>query len=463
MSTTATNASTDANQASTAAWDPIFDELNFPKDPDNMYAQTVATMLQGSEVVGLRHRVKIILAQPKNELMVHFPVKMNDGHHHLFKGYRVQHNNALGPFKGGLRFHPDVHLDDVKSLALMMTLKCALVRIPLGGAKGGVKCNPREMSVDELERVARRFTSAIQHVIGPDYDIPAPDVGTNAQVMAWIADTYQMSTNDRTSTDGMRVVTGKPVEIGGSLGRNKATGQGVVDVLVEMLPNFGIPIEDMRVSVQGWGNVGSWAGRILQKLGAKIVAVMDHSGCLVNEDGFDTEALTEYCQEHGSIAGFEKAHKTTGSGKDTSKGAQAVSLEDYYKTRVDVFIPAALEQMVKAEEASYINCRVIAEGANGPVTPEGDEVLEKRGIHCIPDILANAGGVTVSYFEWVQNKTYHMWDEDKVDAELNRIMVMAARRTLVAKQKYDVPMRQAAYCSALEHLGAVYRVRGIFP
>jgi len=453
MTTTTANAASQSVSTGSIAWDPVFDELNFPKDPDNLYTQTVATMLEGAETVGLRHRVKIILAQPKNELMVHFPVRMDDGHHKLFKGYRVQHNNALGPFKGGLRFHANVHLDDVKSLALMMTLKCACVRIPLGGAKGGVKCDPRAMSEDELQRVTRRFTSAIQHVIGPDYDIPAPDVGTNAQVMAWIADTYQMSTNDRTSTDGMRVVTGKPVEIGGSLGRNKATGQGVVDTLIEMLPAFGIPIEGMRVSVQGWGNVGSWAGRILEGLGAKIVAVMDHTGIMRNDNGFDTEALTAHCEANRGILGYEKSQQ----------GADMITIEDFYKTPVDVFIPAALEQMVKAPEARILNCKVIAEGANGPVTPDGDKVLESRGIEVIPDILANAGGVTVSYYEWVQNKTNHYWDEDRIDTELNRIMVMAARRTLVAKQKFGVTLRKAAYCSALEHIGNVYKIRGIFP
>ncbi|MFG0325736.1 MAG: Glu/Leu/Phe/Val dehydrogenase [Phycisphaerales bacterium JB037] len=456
MSTTTEPAATPS--VSQLRWDPIFDELGFPSDPDNMYTQTVATMLDAADTVGLRHRVKIILAQPKNELMVHFPVKMDDGHHKLFKGYRVQHNNALGPFKGGLRFHPDVHLDDVKSLALMMTLKTALVRIPMGGGKGGVKCDPRQLSEGELQRVTRRFTAAIANDIGPDYDIPAPDVGTNAQVMAWIADTYQMSDTNRSAHDGMRVVTGKPIEIGGSLGRNKATGQGLVDVLTEMLPAFGIPMQDMRVSVQGWGNVGSWAGRILEGKGSKIVAVMDHTGHLRCEEGFDTEALTAYCEKHRGIAGFEKSEYAKGG-----KAIEVIDLDEFYKTRVDVFVPAALEQMVKAREAEILNCRVIAEGANGPVTPDGDTVLERRGIEVIPDILANAGGVTVSYFEWVQNKTSHMWDEEKVDAELNRIMVMAARRTLVCKQKFQVSLRKAAYCSALEHLGDVYKVRGIFP
>jgi len=278
-----------------------------------------------------------------------------------------------------------------------------------------------------------------------------------------IADTYQMSTNDRTSNDGLRVVTGKPVEIGGSLGRDKATGQGVVDVLVEMLPAMSVPIAGMRVSVQGWGNVGSWAGRILAKMGAKVIAVQDHTGSLRNDQGFDAEALTKHCAIHGGIAGFESAAPPSGAGTNAGLGGEVISTEEFYKTPVEVFIPAALEQMILAREARWLDCKVIAEGANAPITPDGDAVLQERGIDVIPAILANAGGVTVSYYEWVQNKTSHMWDEVKVDEELNRIMVMAARRTLLAKQKYDVSLRSAAYCSALEHIGDVYKVRGIFP
>ncbi|MCA9299698.1 MAG: Glu/Leu/Phe/Val dehydrogenase, partial [Phycisphaerales bacterium] len=398
----------------------------------------------------------------KNEIMVHFPVRMDDGHHRLFKGYRVQHNNALGPYKGGLRFHKDVHLDDVKSLALLMTLKNSLVRVPLGGGKGGVKCDPRALSAGELERVTRRFTAAIINDIGPDYDIPAPDVGTNAQMMAWIADTYQMSSTER-HHEGMRVVTGKPIEIGGSLGREKATGQGVVDVLCEMLPAMGVPIDGMTVAIQGYGNVGSWAGRILQKMGARIVAVQDHGGQLRNEGGFDCDALAAHVREHGSIAGFETSNSVTGSGHHTSRGAEVISDEDFYRTPCDVFIPAALEQMINARTADWLHCRVVIEAANGPCTPEGNAILASKGIEVIPDILANAGGVTVSYFEWVQNKSCVIWDEETVDRELNRHMCMAARRTMLAKQKYQVDLRTAAYAASLEHIGKVYLTRGIFP
>ncbi len=455
MSTAATN------QASTTTKrDPVFDELDFPSDPNNLYTQTVATMLEAADHIDIRHRVKIILAQPKNEIMVHFPVRMDDGHHRLFKGYRVQHNNACGPYKGGIRFHEDVHLDDVKALAFLMTMKCSLVRVPYGGGKGGIKCNPRELSPGELERVSRRFMSAISTMIGPDYDIPAPDVGTNAQVMAWFADTYMMSQESGNSNDGLRVVTGKPVQMGGSLGREKATGQGVVDVLVEMLPEEGIPVEGMRVSVLGFGNVGSWAARILQDLGAKVVATMDHTGAIRNDEGLDCHALAEHCVKTGGVKGFGAS---TGSGGSTAKGAEAISTEDFYRTPVDVFIPGALEQMIKEEQAAMLDCKVVAEAANAPTTPAGDRLLSERGIEVLPAILCNAGGVTVSYFEWVQNKQCMYWDEERVDRELNRHMVMAARRTMLARSRYQTNMRLASYIAALEHIANVYEVRGIFP
>ncbi|MFG0284726.1 MAG: Glu/Leu/Phe/Val dehydrogenase [Phycisphaerales bacterium JB039] len=414
-------------------------------------------MLHAADVLDLRHRVKVILAQPKNELMVHFPVRMDDGHYKLFKGYRVQHNNALGPYKGGVRYHPDVHLDDVKSLALLMTMKCSLVRIPFGGGKGGVKCNPRELSVGELERVTRRFCHAIMHTIGPDRDIPAPDVGTNAQMMAWFADTYSMSNK---TTDALGVVTGKPIQFGGSQGREKATGQGVVDVVAELLPQMGIPIDGMRVSVQGFGNVGSWTGRILQSLGAKIVAVQDHTGSIRNDQGIDCVALAEHVQLSGGVAGFGIG---TPAGARPDQGAEAISNEEFYRTPVDLFVPAALEQMIKEREAEWLDCKVMAEAANAPTTPAGDRVLARKGIEIIPAILANAGGVTVSYFEWLQNRSSQYWQEERVDEELNRHMVIAARRTLLARQKFEVDMRTAAYISALDHIAQVYAVRGIFP
>jgi len=426
----------------------VTEELGFPTDPDNLYLQTVNTMLDAAELMNLKHRVRIILAQPKNEYMVHFPVLMDDGHHKLFKGYRIQHNNAAGPYKGGFRYHEDVHLDDVKSLALLMTMKCAVVRIPFGGGKGGVKVGPRELSAGELQRVTRRYCSAIMDMIGPDVDIPAPDVGTNAQIMAWFADTYMMSSSHQ-HHDALRVVTGKPTEFGGSEGREKATGQGVVDVLAEMLPGIGIPLNGMRVSLLGFGNVNGWAGRILQDLGAKIVAVADHTGGIRNDNGIDCAALFEYNAQNHGVAGYREA--------------DAVSEEDFYRTPVDVFIPGALEQMIKAEQASWLDCKVMAEAANAPCDPSGDRVCTDKGIEIIPAILANAGGVTVSYFEWVQNKNAVTWSADQVDRELNRHMCVAAQRVLAKRNEHRCTLREAAFASALEHIGAIYRVRGIFP
>jgi glutamate dehydrogenase (NAD(P)+) len=429
---------------------PVFDQVGLPKDPDNLYLQTVDTMLSAAEISGVPQHIQIILAQPKNEIMVHFPVRMDSGEHRLFKGYRVQHNNAVGPYKGGIRYHPDVHLDDVKSLAFLMTFKCALVRIPFGGGKGGVKCDPRKLSIGEVERVTRRFCASISHAIGPDYDIPAPDVNTNAQIMAWFADTYESLTDsNRSSWDAMRVVTGKPVEIGGSLGREKATGQGVVDVCLEMLPELGVKVEQMKFSVIGYGNVGSWTARIFAKHGAKLVAVMDHTGAIRNDHGLDTEALAVHVSKTGGVGGFASS--------------TAISTEEFYKTQVDLLVPAALEQMIKAEQAKWINAKCIAEGANAPTTPAGDRVLNERGIEVIPAILANAGGVTVSYFEWVQNKSCVTWDAEEVDQALNRHMVLAARRTKAARQKYNTDMRTAAYIAAIEKVHQVYNVRGIFP
>jgi len=441
--------------------DPVFDELGFPKDPDNLYRQTVSVMLHAADLLELPTWIKTILAQPQSEIMVHFPVKMDDGSYKLFKGYRVQHNNACGPYKGGLRFHPDVHLDDVKSLSFLMTMKCALVRVPFGGGKGGVKCDPRTLSRAELERVSRRFCAAIFRYIGPDYDIPAPDVNTNAQIMAWMADTYALlDGQNKNLWDSVRVFTGKPVEVGGSLGREKATGQGVVDTLLELLPSLNIEPKDMKVSVIGFGNVGSWTARILAKHGAKLMAVMDHTGAIRNDGGIDPEALASHVAITGGVAGF--GAKTDSGGK-TSQGAQAITTEQFYKTKVDVLVPAALEQMIKEKEAGWIDAKVVAEGANAPTTPAGDRVLTQRGIEVVPAILANAGGVTVSYFEWVQNKTCTSWDIEEVDRKLNQHMVAAARRTLVARQRHECDMRTAAYIAALDHVAKAYLIRGIFP
>lgn len=427
----------------------VFEELEIVKDPTNLFHQTIEQVLIAAGLVGLKHHQQIIIAQPKNEIMVHFPVLMDDGHHRLFKGYRVQHNNALGPYKGGIRYHPHVSLDDVKSLAVLMTMKCSLVRVPYGGGKGGVKCNPRELSHDELMRVTRRFCSAISHQIGPDYDIPAPDVGTNAQIMAWFADTYAQMTPETSRMDTLRVVTGKPVEMGGSLGRDKATGQGLVDVLIEMLPELGIDIKSMRYTLIGFGNVGGWTGRLLQELGAKLVGVMDHTGAIHNDGGIEADKLSEHVEQTGGVGGFSESEE--------------IDVDSFYGLDVDVLIPAALEQMITEKNARLIRAKVIAEGANAPTTPEGDAVLMQQGIEVLPAILCNAGGVTVSYFEWVQNKSSVHWTAEEVDERLNMHMVLAARRVKLARHKYDTDMRTASYCAALEQIGRVYDLRGVFP
>ncbi len=427
----------------------VFEELEIVKDPSNLFHQTIEQVLIAAQLVGLRHHQQIILAQPHNEIMVHFPVLMDDGHHDLFKGYRVQHNNALGPYKGGIRYHPDVHLDDVKSLAVLMTMKCSLVRVPFGGGKGGVKCNPRDLSRDELMRVTRRFCSAISNQIGVDYDIPAPDVGTNAQIMAWFADTYAQTNPEHERHDTARIVTGKPVELGGSAGREKATGQGLVDVLKEMLPELGIDISRMTFSVLGFGNVGGWTGRLLHDLGATMVAVADHTGAIHADKGIDPQRLSEHVRETGGVSGFREA--------------ELIDVDEFYGVPVDAFIPAALEQMINEEKAELINAKVFAEGANAPSTPEGDAVLRRRGVEILPAILCNAGGVTVSYFEWVQNKSSVYWTAREVDERLNTHMVQAAHRVKLARDRYDVDMRTASFCAALEQIGKVYDLRGVFP
>jgi len=427
---------------------PVFEELGLPSDSNNLYRETVGSMLFAADVMDLPHYLKLILAQPKNEIMVHFPVKMDDETIRLFKGYRVQHNNALGPYKGGLRFHQDVHLDDVKSLAFLMTMKCSLVGVPYGGGKGGIKVDPRQHSRTEMERIVRRFTAAIAHNIGPDYDIPAPDVGSTAQHMAWIADTYTFL-SEIGGHNPTAVVTGKPVEYGGSLGREKATGQGVVDTLVEMLPEIGLRPDQCKFSVLGFGNVGSWSGKIFQDKGAKMIAVSDHTGFIKNDQGIDAHDLATYVTQKGGVKGYTRA--------------TAVSKEEFYKTKVDVFIPAALEQMIKETEAGWLDCKVVAEGANAPTTPAGEKILMERGIEVLPAILCNAGGVTVSYFEWVQNRTYQVWDLEQVDERLNKHMVAAARKTREARQTYHCDLRTASYIAALQRLRQLYEQRSIFP
>ncbi|MEE9405734.1 MAG: Glu/Leu/Phe/Val dehydrogenase [Algisphaera sp.] len=427
----------------------VLDELGFRYDPENLYHQVTSQVLQAAEGLKLDHYLQLIVAQPKVEIMVHFPVRMDDGHYRLFKGYRVQHNNILGPYKGGVRFHPEVSLDHVKTLSLLMTMKCALAGLPLGGGKGGVQVDPRSLSKDELMRMTRRFTVALGDNIGPDYDIPAPDVGTDAQVMAWMADTYMNMTQVAHRGSSSAVVTGKPVVFGGSEGREKATGQGLVFVLEDLLPEMGLPLNQLTYSVIGFGNVGSWTARLLAKHGATLTAVTDHRGAIINDQGIDAEALSVYVKQNGSIEGFSDA--------------KPVDADTFYAHPVDVMVPAALEQMIGPQQAGMINAKVIAEGANAPTTPAGDRVLSERGIKVLPAILCNCGGVTVSYFEWMQNRQSTHWEEKKVDDLLRQHMRSATAKVLAHADACKGDLRAASYTAALKQLAEVYAVRGIFP
>ncbi len=427
----------------------VFRELDLPVDIDNIYFQTIASVLHAASILDLPRRLQLVLAEPKQEVMVNFPVRLDDGSFRLFKGYRVQHNNLLGPYKGGMRFHQEVDLDHVKALAALMTMKCALAGLPFGGAKGGVKVNPRELSTDELMRLSRRFISALGDTISPEYDIPAPDVGTNAQVMAWMADTYMMLAEPHRRHSGIGVVTGKPLDFGGSHGREKATGQGLLFVLDELVDDLGLHLGQATFSLIGYGNVGSWTGRLLAQRGAKLRAVLDHTGAIAAETGIDAEALADHVTATGGVAGFA--------------GAEKVTEDEFYRQSVDLFIPAALEQMVTLQCAEKLDCKVVVEAANAPTVPEAERYLLKKGVTILPAILCNCGGVTVSYFEWKQNRQAERWDPDRVDVELQRHMQYAARKTKRAAQRYHCDLRTASFCAALDQIGRVSDLRGIFP
>ncbi|MEM1108401.1 MAG: Glu/Leu/Phe/Val dehydrogenase dimerization domain-containing protein [Planctomycetota bacterium] len=438
----------------------ILADLGFRYDPANVYQQVITQVLDAGHRLDLPRHLQLIMAEPKSEVMVHFPVEMDDGSYKLFKGYRVQHNNILGPYKGGMRFHHGVSLDHVKALSVLMTMKCSLAGLPLGGGKGGVQVNPRELSETELMRLTRRFTAALGDNIGPSHDIPAPDVGTNAQVMAWMADTYINFNNATHHGSGAAVVTGKPVAFGGSVGREKATGQGVVYVIEDLLPEMiDKPLANTTYSVVGFGNVGSWTAKLLAAHGSHLAAVMDHTGAIApdpgstpvsgNTGGLDAIALAEHVEKTGGVADFP--------------GSKPISEEVFYTTKVDLFVPAALEQMIGTKEAGMLNCKVIAEAANAPTTPEGEKVLAERGIDVLPAILCNCGGVIVSYFEWMQNRQSEIWELDRVDGELRKHMRSAAAKDLAARTELNCDMRTAAFAAALKHLAEVYRLRGIFP
>jgi glutamate dehydrogenase (NAD(P)+) len=424
------------------------DYVQITKKP-SVYDNVLAQFAKAVETMGLDANTAEILSSTMNEIVVHFPVKMN-GHVEIFTGYRVQHNNILGPFKGGLRFHPAVDLDEVRALATWMTWKSALTRIPFGGAKGGIQFDPTEYQPDEIEHITRRFTYALGNNIGPEYDIPAPDVNTNAQIMAWMLDTYLSTVPPLDRGRCQHVVTGKPVDAGGSVGRDKATGQGVVFTIQQWAKENGLDLNGATYIVQGFGNVGSWAARLLKALGARMLAVEDVSGALYNAEGIDPDDLIRHAHnDSGLIHGYPKA--------------EPVDHETFLKTKADIFIPSALENQITAETAPLLNVRLVAEGANGPTDPEGDAVLQSRGIGMIPDILCNSGGVIVSYFEWLQNKRSESWDLEEVDVKLHKKIIDAYDRVRDTANELDTDWRTAAYIVALKSLDKCYQERGIFP
>jgi len=412
---------------------------------ENPYEIAQRQFDNAAKYLDLKAGIKAKLRLPKRELTVNFPVKMDDGSIQMFTGHRVQHSLARGPAKGGIRYHPDVTLDEVRALAMWMTWKCAVVGIPYGGAKGGVVCNPKVMSERELECLTRRYTSEIIILIGPESDIPAPDVNTTPQTMAWIMDTYSMTKGYSVPA----VVTGKPIEIGGSLGRREATGRGVMFTTRDALQHLGIPIEGARVVVQGFGNVGGIGAQLLQESGCTIIAVSDSQGGICNPKGLDAEDVMRHKAETRTVVGYP--------------GTDKITNEELLELDCEVLVPAALENEITRENADRIKARVISEGANGPTTPEADAILFDKGIFVIPDILANAGGVTVSYFEWVQGLQSFFWTEEEVNKNLGKIMVEAFQDVLAISQQKKVDMRIAAYILAIDRVATATLLRGIYP
>jgi glutamate dehydrogenase (NAD(P)+) len=385
-----------------------------------------------------------VLRNPEKQIIVSLPVLMDSGSVEVFTGYRVLYNTSRGPAKGGIRFDMKVTLEEVKALAAWMTWKCAVVNIPFGGAKGGVVCDPMTMSAGELERLTRRYTASIIETLGPDSDVPAPDVNTNERVMAWVMDTYSMHHRHTVTA----VVTGKPVEMGGSLGRREATGRGCMIVTKEAMKHLGMPAQGARVAVQGFGNVGSVAADLLQRDGFTIVAASDVSGGVYNAKGLEVRDLMEWRRSHRFLEGYPKGERVTN--------------EELLTLECDVLLPAALENVITSRNAGDIKARVIVEGANGPTAAGADEILDRKGIFVVPDILANAGGVTVSYFEWVQDRGGYFWSEDSVNDRLTDIMVRSFSNVLEVSQRYRVNMRIAAYTLAIDRVAAVHRLRGMY-
>ncbi|MGE5582285.1 MAG: Glu/Leu/Phe/Val family dehydrogenase [Bacillota bacterium] len=413
----------------------------------NPYQEMLDQLDSAAKLLGLKQSDYVTLRYPERELTVSVPVEMDDGHIEVFEGYRIQHCSSRGPCKGGIRFHPDVNLDEVKALAAWMTWKCAVANIPYGGAKGGITVDPTKLSQAELNRLTRRYTAAILPLLGPEKDIPAPDINTNAQIMGWIMDTY--STFAGYAVPG--VVTGKPVEIGGSLGRHEATGRGVSLITQAIASKLGIDLLKATIAVQGFGNVGSASAKLLYQNGYKIVAVSDVNLGLYCEKGLDIDSIRNYVATNHSLKGY------------TAKGVTEITNDQLLTLPVDVLIPAAIENQITKENAAKVQAKIIVEGANGPITFEADKILENKGTVVVPDILANSGGVIVSYFEWVQNLQSLFWDEHEINSLLKKIIIRAFDEVWETAQKKKTSMRMGAYMVALNRVLKAKQIRGIFP
>lgn len=416
----------------------------------NMYESVQAQFNKAADVMNLNPNIRKILSATNNEIVVHFPVKMDDGSVEVFTGYRVQHNNALGPYKGGLRYHPTVDIEDAKALAIWMTWKTSLAGLPYGGGKGGIQLDPKKYSQNELERITRRFTYALGENIGPEYDIPAPDVNTNAQIMAWMADTYMSTKEPSERSKYSHVVTGKPVGSGGLEGRDRATGFGVVTTLKAWAKWKNTSLEGKRYIVQGYGNVGQWAAIFMKENGAILTSVQDATGTIYNANGIDPKELLAYTSQNGGgVAGYPKA--------------EAIDPSTFFGLDCDICIPAALGSQITAENAGNIKAIVIAEGANGPTTPEGEAVLLAKGVDIIPDILCNSGGVIGSYFEWLQNRNGEIWQMDDVIEKLDKKLSISFNRVIGTASDYNTDLRTAAYIEAIKRIELAYTQRGVFP
>jgi len=411
---------------------------------ENPFEAMMSRFDRAAELLVLEPGIYKVLRHAEKQIITSIPVMMDSGEVEVFTGIRVLYNTSRGPAKGGIRFDLNVSLDEVTALAAWMTWKCAVVNIPFGGAKGGVICDPLKMSVGELERLTRRYTSSIIQTLGPDSDVPAPDVNTNERVMAWIMDTYSMRMGHTVTA----VVTGKPVEMGGSHGRREATGRGCMIVTKRALEHLGMPVKGTTVAIQGFGNVGSVAAQLLQREGCKVIAISDRTGGFVNTKGIDVDDAIAYVQKHRTLDGYQKG--------------DAVTNEQLLTTEVDVLLPAALENVITTKNAKQIQAKIICEGANGPTTAAADSILDEKGIFVIPDILANAGGVTVSYFEWVQDRGGYFWTEKRVNESLTEIMDNSFKAVLELSKQHKVNMRTAAYMLSISRVATVHRLRGIY-